>query len=54
MGNDCASFRFPMQQIGKCGCGGLPVMQNYEIPGRKIKFWKFFCGTKFSIAPNDF
>jgi len=19
---------------------------------RKIKLWKFFCGTKFSIAPN--
>jgi len=43
-----------MQQVGKCGCGGLPVMKNYEIPGRKIKFWKFFCGTKFSIAPNDY
>ena len=54
MWNGCASFWFAMQQVGKCGCGGLPVMQNYEIPGRKIKFWKFFCETKFSIAPNDF
>ena len=31
-----------MQQVGKSGCGGLPVMQNYEIPGRKIKSSKFF------------
>jgi len=38
---------FPMQQVGKCGCGGLPVIQNYEIPGLKIKFWKFFCCTNF-------
>ena len=53
MWNGCA-FWYPMQQVGKCGCGGLPVMQNYKIPGTKINFWKCFCGTKFSIAPNDF
>ena len=54
MWNGCESFWFPNQQVGKCGCAGLPVMQNYEIRGRKIKFWNFFCETKFSIAPNDF
>jgi len=26
---------------------------NCEITGRKIKFWKFFCGTNILIAPND-
>ena len=54
MWNGCATFWYPMQQVGKCGSGGLPVIRNCEIPGRKIKFWTFFCGTKFSIAPNDF
>jgi len=47
MRNDCASFWFPMQQVGKCACGELPVMQNYKIPGRKIKFGSFFVEQNF-------
>ena len=47
MWNGCASFWFPMQQVWKCGCDGLPVMQNYEIPGRKIRFRSFFVEQNF-------
>jgi len=36
-----------MQQVGKCACGELPVMQNYKIPGRKIKFGSFFVEQNF-------
>jgi len=39
-----------MQQVGKCGHGRLPVMENYEIPGRKIGFGSFFVEKIFNSS----